>query len=184
MLNTLYYFHIPIYFTIYKLFGNVDYSRLYTHILLSFVSMYEIVTNPSASIYFLKDYNLTSNYLSYITLQYFIIDILFIYKKPEFFIHHFLALLGLSYQLYYNKYFNLGLYLYLGEFSSIYLDLIQLSIKKELYFKLFKINFFVFRLCLLPFLTYNVFFYNDKIVFSLLFGDCCLHFYWVSKMKY
>lgn len=184
MLNILYYFHIPIYFTIYKLFKNIEYSRLYTHILLSFISAYEIIKNPNVSIYYLKDYNLTSNKLAFITLQHFTIDTLFLYKNPEFLFHHFLALSGVSYQLYYNNYFNLSLYVYLGEFSTICLDLIHLNIKKRLFYKLFEINFIIFRLCLLPVLTYNVFFYNNKLLFSLLFGDCCLHLYWVSKMKY
>ncbi len=172
-------FFIPTYVTIYKVTNNLNIARLYAHSLLVFYPVKELIDNKMYQFNNLIDYNYTSELSGYIAVQYFIYDSFYIYQQKPYLFHHLLCSFGIMYGIYYNIYHVLFLYLLLGEISTIFLDLCELNICKKINYLLFKINFIVFRLMLLPVLTYKC--YNNTLIFIMLSSDCFLHMYWIKK---
>ena len=82
---------------------------------------------------------------------------------------------------YLNQAYYLTLYLCLNEISSIFLALNILNIYPKYSNLCFMITFFIFRILLLPILTY-IYNYNN-VVFTILFLDNCLHGDWVITLS-
>ena len=97
-------------------------------------------------------------------------------------IHHLGFILTGIVILKYNYYQNLAALAAIHEFSSIFLNLIELNIKKDLCKKIFTTTFIFIRLPTLAIFIYNI---KDNYIFCLLVGDLILHFYWIYKqLKY
>ena len=173
-IDTLLYF--PIFLYVYNY--SKEYGSLFFFITVSSLSFYEFIDKKMY--YFqhndLNEYNYIGDKCRIIVSQYFIIDIFNVSDKSYFF-HHLFVLYGLSWSYYYNKGYYLTLYLCLNEISSIFLSLTALRIFTKYSYKMFCITFFIFRILLLPLLTF-MYKYN-YFIFTILMLDNSLHLYWV-----
>lgn len=177
-IDTLLFFPIFLYF--FKI--NKEFGRLFFYIVLTSLSFYEFIDKKMY--YFqhndLNEYNYIGDKCRIIVTQFFLVDIFFVTNKPMLF-HHILVLfaLGSSYML--NIAYYLTLYLSLNEISSIFLALKILKIFPKYSNLCFMITFFIFRILLLPILTY-IYSYNN-LIFTILLLDDCLHGYWVITLS-
>ena len=172
--------HFPIFLYFYK--KNKEFGRLSFYIVLSSLSFYEFIDKKMYYFQYndLNEYNYIGDKCRILVTQYFLVDIFFVTNKPMLF-HHILVLyaLGISYIL--NQGYYLTLYLSLNEISSIFLALNILKIFPKYSNLCFMITFFIFRILLLPLLTYI---YNhNNLVFTILLLDDCLHGYWVITLS-
>jgi|TARA_B110000967_G_C18884895_1_gene563382 hypothetical protein len=172
--------HFPIFLYFYK--KNKEFGRLFFYIVLSSLSFYEFIDKKMYYFQYndLNEYNYIGDKCRIIVTQYFLVDIFFVTNKPMLF-HHILILIGLSWSYYLNQAYYLTLYLCLNEISSIFLALNILNIYPKYSNLCFMITFFIFRILLLPILTY-IYNYNN-VVFTILFLDNCLHGYWVITLS-
>ena len=175
-------FFLPSYLYLFKY--NQELARLYFYILLSGIAFYEVINKKM----YLFD-NLESNHYIYnyvgdqcrsIVFQYFIVDIFFTENKVMFF-HHCLILFAIFLSFINNEGYYLTIYLSLNEISTIFLSLKILNIYKNISNILFMFNFFIFRIILLPILTYH--YKNIYHIFYILLLDDFLHIYWVVKLS-
>lgn len=170
----------PIFLYIYK--TSKEHGILFFFITVSSLSFYQFIDKKMY--YFqhndLNEYNYIGDKCRLILLQFFLIDI-FNVNNISFFIHHSMVLCGLSWSYYFNRGYNLILYLCLNEISSIFLSLIELKIYPEYSNIMFLITFFIFRIILLPVLTF-IYKYNN-FIFAFLMFDNCLHVYWVVTLS-
>lgn len=169
----------PVYIYLYK--NYKEYGRVFFFIIVSSLSLYEFINNEMY--YFHKndinEYNYIGDKCRILCSQYFFIDLFFV-KDKTMYIHHTLALIIFSQSYIYNRYFIQMIYGSLTEISSIFLSLKFLKVYPKISNILFLSTFFVFRILLLPLVTYIHI--NDKNVFTLLCLDCLLHVYWITKI--
>ena len=108
----------PIFLYIYK--TSKEHGILFFFITVSSLSFYQFIDKKMY--YFqhndLNEYNYIGDKCRLILLQFFLIDI-FNVNNISFFIHHSMVLCGLSWSYYFNRGYNLILYLCLNEISSI-----------------------------------------------------------------
>ena len=173
-------FFLPGFLFLFKY--NRELARLYFYILISGLSLYEFYHKK---LYLfnhldLNEYNYIGDQCRSIGLQYFIVDIFYI-KDKAFFFHHGLILFAVFLSFYLNQGYYLIIYFSLNEISSIFLSLKLLNIYKKTCNLLFIFNFFIFRILLLPLLT----FYYRHIyhAFIILLLDDILHLYWIIKLS-
>mgnify|MGYP001405202425 CR=1 FL=1 len=172
---------LPILISINKITNNKNYGRLFFHTITLVCCIYEIINNKL--FYFselnnLLEYNYIGEKCSIIALMYFNYDIINIYKKIPYLLHHSIYIFGISYALYYNFFTKIAIYLFLHEISSIFLDLKLLNIYPEICDVLFKLNFVIIRIGSLPIITYKLY-YQNKFIFILSSINCYLHVYWI-----
>lgn len=177
-IDTTLFFPMFLYF--YK--NNKEIGRLFFYIVLSSFSFYEFIDKKMYYFQYndLNEYNYFGEKCRILVTQYFLIDIFYVSNKA-FFLHHMLILIGLSWSYYLNQAYYLTLYLCLNEISSIFLALKILKIFPKYSNLCFMITFFIFRILLLPILTY-IYSYNN-LVFTILLLDDCLHGYWVITLS-
>ncbi len=176
-IDTLFF---PIFLYTYKI--SIEYGTLFFFITVSSLSFYQFIDKKMY--YFqhndLNEYNYVGDKCRIFILSHFIIDI-FNVNNIAFLIHHLLVLSGLSWSYYFNIGYNLIVYLCLNEISSIFLSLIDMNIYPKYSNIMFMITFFIFRILLLPVLTF-IYKYNNY-VFTVLMFDNCLHVYWVVTLS-
>ena len=114
---------LPANIFINRLTSNPNYGRLFFHLLLASLSGYEIINKQLFYFENLDNYNYIGEKCTIIAMQYFISDLYYVYNKPQYLFHHFICIFGMTYAITFEKYYILALYLYLGEISSIFLDL-------------------------------------------------------------
>ena len=181
-IDTTLFFPMFLYF--YK--NNKEIGRLFFYIILSGLSFYEFIDKKMYYFQYndLNEYNYFGDKCRILVTQYFLTDIFFVTNKSMLF-HHILILIGLSLSYYLNQAYYLTLYLCLSEISSIFLASNILNIYLNIHPKYsnlcFMITFFIFRILLLPILTY-IYSYNN-MVFTMLLIDDCLHGYWVITLS-
>ncbi len=170
----------PLFLYFYK--NNRESSRLFFYIFLSGLSFYEFINKKMYYFQYndLNEYNYIGDSCRIIVTQYFLTDIFFINNK-ELIFHHCLVLFGLVCSYILNQGYYLIVYLCLNEISSIFLSLNILEIFPKYTNILFIITFFIFRIMLLPILTYI--YIDNNIVFPVLVIDDCLHIYWVVTLS-
>ena len=177
-IDTILFFPMFLYF--YK--NNKEIGRLFFYIVLSSFSFYEFIDKKMYYFQYndLNEYNYVGEKCRILVTQYFLIDIFFLSKKA-YLLHHMLILVALIRSYYFNQAYYLTLYLSLNEISSIFLAFKNLNLFPKYSNLLFIITFFIFRILLLPILTY-IYSYNN-FVFTLLLLDDCLHGYWVITLS-
>ena len=165
-LNELYtLLYTPLSLTLYKY--NKNFNYLFFYIILSSNSLFYLINNQKY--YFIDtditQYNYYADFISSISLQHFFIDLFIEKKNIVFKIHHIIAIFYILIIKYYKITYNIVFYLSLGEISSIFLLTKNIVSKKyyNLHNNLFMINFFIFRICLLPLLLYNHYYYTIPI---------------------
>ena len=171
-------FFLPSYLYLFRY--NHELARLYFYILLSGLSLYEVINKK---LYMfdqldLNQYNYVGDQCKCIAFQFFMIDIFFPENKSAI-IHHALILYAIIYSFYLNQAYILTLFISLGEISTIFLSLKILTNYKLYFNTLFMINFFIFRILLLPVLTF--YYRHVYYTFIILCVDDILHLYWVIK---
>jgi hypothetical protein len=173
-------FFLPSYLYLFHYYG--EFARLYFYILISGLSLYEVIDKK---FYIfdnldLNQYNYVGDQCKCIAFQFFMVDIFFPENKSAI-IHHALILYAIIHSFYLNQAYILALFLSLNEISTIFLSLKLLNIYKKTSNILFMFNFFIFRILLLPLLT----FYYRHIyhAFIILLLDDILHLYWVIKLS-
>lgn len=177
-IDTILFFPTFLYF--YK--NNKEIGRLFFYIVLSSFSFYEFIDKKMY--YFqhndLNEYNYIGDKCRILVTQYFLIDIFYVVNKSMLF-HHILVLNALCVSYILNVGYYLTLYLSLNEISSIFLALNILNIYPKYSNLCFMITFFIFRILLLPILTY-IYSY-DIFIFTILLLDNSLHGYWVITLS-
>ena len=170
-------FFLPSYLYLFHYYG--EFARLYFYILISGLSLYEVIDKK---FYMFDDldlnqYNYVGDQCKCIAFQFFMVDIFFPENKSAI-IHHALILYAIIHSFYLNQAYILALFLSLTEISTIFLSLKILNIYKQTSNLLFMITFLIFRIILLPILTYH--YRNVYYIFNILLIDDFLHVYWVT----
>lgn len=172
----LYY---PFFFLVYN--NNKKLGRLCFYTILSGLFLYEFIDKEMYYFHYndLNEYNYVGNKCRILAIQYFLTDIFFLNNKSILF-HHILMLIAMTWSYILNNGYCLAIYLSLNEISSMFLGLKNLNIFPKYSNICFMISFFVFRILLLPILTY-IYSYNN-FIFTALLIDNCLHYYWVINL--
>lgn len=181
--------YTPLSLTIYKYNKNFYYLLFY--IILSSISLFYFINNKKY--YFIDtniiQYNYYADFIVSISLQHFLIDLFFMKIKTDFKIHHIIGIIYILIVKYYNILHNITFYLSIGEISTFFLRTKIMVSKKyyNLHNNLFMINFFIFRICLLPLVLYKHYYYTIPIQLYLyptilLLFDNLLHAYWIINM--
>ena len=181
--------YTPLSLTLYKY--NRNFFYLFFFIILSSISLFDLINNQKY--YFIDtniiQYNYYADFIVSISLQHFLIDLFFMKIKTDLKIHHIITILCLLMVKYYQITYYITFYLSLGEISSIFLHTKNMVSKKyyNLHNNLFMINFFIFRICLLPLLLYKHYYYtipNELYLYPTipLLIDNILHAYWIINM--
>ena len=165
-------FFLPTYLYLFQY--NHELARLYFYILLSGLSLYEVIDKKFYMFdqLDLNQYNYVGDQCKCIAFQFFMIDIFFPENKSAI-IHHALILYAIIYSFYLNQAYILALFLSLTEISTIFLSLKILNFYKQTSNLLFIITFFIFRIVLLPILTYH--YRNVYYIFNILLINDFLH---------
>ena len=164
---------------------NPTYCSIYCHIIFTILSIYNfyMITDINDYLNNLDKPNIIGRTCIKLLISYVILDLYFRNDLDlSFKLHHLLFAFSGIIMLIYGYYQNLAALAAIHEFSSLFLNLIDLNIKKELCKKLFTISFIFIRV---P--TIGIFIYNIKYnyMFCVLVGDLFLHFYWIYKqLKY
>tara|TARA_Y100001970_G_scaffold293105_1_gene437786 strand:- start:1623 stop:2261 length:639 start_codon:yes stop_codon:yes gene_type:complete len=182
-LNKFLYF-TPIYILLLKL--NEKYSPILFYTIVTTLSLHEIINNKMYIINTnLNEYNYFADIIRLIASQYFFIELIndknIVYK-----IHHSIVIIGISTSYIFNKGYTCIIYLSLTEISTIFLVLKEKN-KNILIRNLFYINFFIFRIMLLPYLFYNYYYYTEpynsrRLILTPLFLFILLHVYWIFML--
>ena len=164
---------------------NNCYNALYCHIIFTILSMYNFykITDINDYLNNLDKPNIIGRICIKLGVCYLSLDLYF-RNNLDFSlkIHHLGFILTGIVFLKYNYYQNLAALAAIHEFSSIFLNLIELNIKKELCKKIFTITFIFIRL---PTLAIFLFYIKNIYAFIGILLDLILHLYWIYKqLKY
>lgn len=170
---------------IYNYKKNPSYCSIYCHIIFTILSIYNfyMITDINDYLNNLDKPNIIGRRCIKLGVYYLFLDLYF-RNDLEFFlkIHHLGFILTGIVILKYNYYQNLAALAAIHEFSSIFLNLIELNIKKDLCKKIFSITFIFIRL---PTLGIFLYYIKNIYAFNGILLDLILHFYWIYKqLKY
>jgi hypothetical protein len=173
---------LPSYILLGRYYNNIEISRLFYHSVILTIGGYELIKNNDfynmQNLNLLRDYNWYGEKCLLLGLYYYTYDMLYIYTNKEFFFHHYWCIVVIIYSFTYNRGGNLILYLTLNELPILFSDLKLLNFYPKLSDNLFKINFVVFKIMFLPFITYHLSTQYDFYTYSLII-DCLLHAKWI-----
>ena len=183
-MNPLCLTFLPLYITINKSTKNDNYGRLFFYNILVLLSSYEIYDKNLYNIIYLDfvDYNYIGKQTVYISLQYFLYDLIFYVDTIDYVFHHLLFISGTIYFVYIDKYHIGTLFLNLNEISSIFHSLKILNIKKELTSILLYLSFLIFRISLVTSMLFNK--NLDTFSTSFLIMQNGLNYYWFLSSIY
>jgi len=183
-MNPLCLTFLPLYITINKLTKNDDYGRIFFYNVLVLLSSYEIYDKNLYNIIYLNfaDYNYIGKQTVYISLQYFLYDLIFYVNTIDYAFHHLLILFFGELLLYKDKYYVGTLIINLNEISSTFHCLKILNIKKELTSILLYLSFFIFRISLVTSMLFNK--NLDTFSRSFLIMQNGINYYWFLSSIY
>lgn len=183
-MNPLCLTFLPLYMTINKLTKEDNYGRLLFYNILVLLSSYEIYDKNLYNIIYLDfaDYNYIGKQTVYISLQYFLYDLIFYVDTIDYVFHHLLFISGTIYFVYTDKYHIGTLFISLNEISSIFHSLKILNIKKELTSILLYFSFFIFRISLVTSMLFNK--NLDTFSTSFLIMQNGINYYWFLSSIY
>ena len=183
-MNPLCLTFLPLYITINKLTKNDNYGRIFFYNILVLSSCYEIYDKNLYNIIYLDfaDYNYIGKQTVYISLQYFLYDLIFYVDAIDYAFHHLLILFFGEFLLYKDKYYVGTLFISLNEISTIFLSLKILNIKKELTSILLYFSFFIFRISLVTSMLFNK--NLDTFSTSFLIMQNGINYYWFLSSIY
>ncbi len=183
-MNPLCLTFLPLYITINKSTKNDNYGRIFFYNILVLSSCYEIYDKNLYNIIYVNfaDYNYIGKQTLYISLQYFLYDLIFYVNTIDYAFHHLLILFFGKFLLYKDKYYVGTLFINLNEISSIFHCLKILNIKKELTSILLYFSFFIFRISLVTCMLFN----KNLDTFSIAFFTMQngINYYWFLSSIY
>ena len=138
---------------------NPSYSAIYCHIIFTILSIYNFYMIRDINDYLnnLEKSNIIGKMCIKLAVSYLILD--YYYRNDldlSLKLHHLLFAFAGMLMLFYNFYQNLAALAAIHEFSSLFLNLIELDIKKELCKKIFTISFIFIRIPTLCIFIYYI----------------------------